>query len=351
MKLSEIGEFGLIERIRWEVKSVSPNVLLGLGDDAAVLRVSEGMLLLATTDMMVEGVHFLKDLVSPYALGRKAMASSLSDIAAMGGVPEYALISLALPKETPYTFVEELYRGLQEEASAFAVEIVGGDTSSSSRIILALTILGEVEAGWYVPRAGSKAGDLIWVTGRLGASSAGFHALKAGFRVKGQGNREITGPYIDRLNSEEREALAEAIGVHLFPAPRIHEGRAVASMRLASAMIDLSDGLAKDLAHICRESGVQAKVFQGRIPLHPAAAIVGKTLGEDPFVYALEGGEDYELLFTSPLQPGVVEEALRGLAGATCIGEVVEGEESRVWLVQPDGSVRPLRGGYDHFRS
>ncbi|MFN3477232.1 MAG: thiamine-phosphate kinase, partial [Candidatus Methylomirabilales bacterium] len=153
MKLSEIGEFGLIERIRRGMKSVSPNVLLGIGDDAAVLKISERRLLVATTDMMVEGVHFLRDFVSPYALGFKAMASSLSDIAAVGGVPRYALISLALPKGTPFTFVQELYRGLQEEASAFAVEIVGGDTSASSRIVLALTILGEVEAGWYVRRS------------------------------------------------------------------------------------------------------------------------------------------------------------------------------------------------------
>lgn len=349
---------GLIEWIRRGVKSVSPNVLLGLGDDAAVLRVSEGMLLVATTDMMVEGVHFLKDFVLPYALGRKAMASSLSDIAAMGGVPGHALISLALPKETPFTFVQELYRGLQEEASAFAVEIIGGDTSSSSRIVLALTILGEVEAGRYVPRMGAKAGDLIWVTGRLGASSAGLAALKAGFRVKGKEEGEITGPGVEQLSPKEREALAEAIRAHLFPVPRIPEGRAVAERRLASAMIDISDGLAKDLAHICRESGVAAKVFQERIPLHPAAAIVGRILEEDPLAYALEGGEDYELLFTSPLESSVVEEAFRDLVEAAWIGEIVKGPESGVrglesgvWLVQRDGSVRPLLGGYNHFRS
>lgn len=351
MLVSDVGEFGLIERIR-KGTITSSAVLLGIGDDAAVLKLREGMLLVATTDLLVEGVHFLRDFTTPYALGRKAMAANLSDIAAMGGIPRYTLIALALPKGASLEFVEELYRGLREEAATFGVEIVGGDTSSSpAGVVLAISVSGEVEREGSISRTGAKAGEGIWVTGHLGASAAGLAALKAGFRVKElQGvEEEIGGPGVERLSREEQEAIRLAILAHLFPRARIPEGRAIGGKKLASAMIDISDGLASDLRQICRESRVTARVSQGRLPLHPSAALVGRLLGQDPLVYALEGGEDYELLFTSAWSPHDVEEALGGLATATWIGEVVEGEGEPL-LLQPDGSSRPLGGGYNHFK-
>lgn len=352
MKLSAIGEFGLIDRIRKGGLAMAPGVLVGIGDDAAILEPSPGSLLVATTDLLIEGVHFRTELASPYAIGRKAMAVNVSDIAAMGGVPRHALIALALPQEIPVEFVEDFYRGLREEGARDRVEIVGGDTSSSpSGLALFLALLGEVERDRYLTRSGAKAGDTIWVTGRLGASAAGLAALEAGFRVAG-GSVAITGPGMDRLAAEERKALVEAIQAHLFPTPRVKEGRALTMAGVVSAMIDLSDGLASDLGHILTESGVSAKVYRERLPLHPATAVVGRLLGQDPWVYAVQGGEDYELLFTSPHEPRTVEGTLagQGLTSPTLIGEVVEGKEGG-FLIDPFGGSKPLRGGYEHFRS
>lgn len=350
MELSAIGEFGLIERIRKGLGPPLSQTLIGIGDDAAIFVSSEGRLLIATTDLLIEGVHFIAEFTPPYALGCKAIAVNVSDIAAMGGIPKHALVSLALPPGISVQFVEELYRGLKKEAAAFEVDIIGGDTSSSSSgVVLAVAVLGEVEPGSYLTRSGAKAGDTIWVTGRLGASAAGLAALQAGYRVQGAG---VTGPGIKGLREEEREALSEVIQAHLFPIPRVLEGRAIATKRLASAMIDVSDGLASDLGHICRESTVSAKVFRERLPLHPAVIVVGRLLGRDPLVYALQGGEDYELLFTSPREPPAIQEALaeEGLVPVTLVGEVVEGD-GKCLLVEPDGGIKPLTGGYEHFRA
>jgi len=353
MKLSAIGEFGLINRIRKGGLTMAPGVLVGIGDDAAILEPSRGSLLVATTDLLVEGIHFRFEFASPYAIGRKAMAVNVSDIAAMGGIPRYALIALAIPQEIPVEFVEECYRGLREEGSKERVEIVGGDTSSSSSgLVLSVTLLGEVERDRYLTRKGAKVGDSIWVTGRLGASAAGLAALEAGFRIGGEGVEGITGPGVERLTAEERKALVEVIQAHLFPISRVKEGRALTLAGVVSAMIDLSDGLASDLHHVLVESGVSAKIYQERLPLHPAAMVVGRLLGQDPWLYALQGGEDYELLFTSPEEPWRVEGALaaEGFPLPTLIGEVVEGSEGAL-LMDSFGDSKPLTGGYEHFRS
>lgn len=353
MRLSAIGEFGLIDRIRKGGLAMAPGVRVGIGDDAAILEPSPGNLLVATTDLLIEGVHFRREFASPYAIGWKAMAVNVSDIAAMGGIPRHALVALAVPQEVPVEFLEEFYRGLREEGARDQVEIVGGDTSSSpSGMVFSLALLGEVERDRYMIRGGAKAGDTIWVTGRLGVSAAGLAALEAGFRVTGEGAGGITGPGVERLAAEEREALVEAIRAHLFPTPRVKEGRALAIAGVVSAMIDLSDGLASDLGHILTESGVSAKVYRERLPLHPSTEIVGRLLGQDPWGYALQGGEDYELLFTSPKELPMVEGALagEGFAVPTLIGEVIQGEEGG-FLIDSFGRSNPLRGGYDHFRS
>ncbi|MBI3990136.1 MAG: thiamine-phosphate kinase [candidate division NC10 bacterium] len=350
--MSAIGEFGLIDRIRKGGLAVAPGVLVGIGDDAAILEPSPGNLLVATTDLLIEGVHFRTEFASPYAIGRKAMAVNVSDIAAMGGIPRHALIALAIPQEVPVEFIEDFYRGLREEGARDQIAIVGGDTSSSpSGLALFLALLGEVERDRYLTRGGAKAGDNIWVTGRLGASAAWLAALEAGFRVAGEGSGVITGPGIERLAAEEREALVEAIQAHLFPTPRVKEGRALTMAGVVSAMIDISDGLASDLGHILTESGVSAKVYRERLPLHPATAVVGRLLGQDPWVYAIQGGEDYELLFTSPNGPWTVEGTLaaEGLTLPILIGEVVEGKEGG-FLIDSFGGSKPLTGGYQHFQ-
>lgn len=353
MKLSAIGEFGLINRIRKRGLTMSPGVVVGIGDDAAILEPSPGRFLVATTDLLVEGIHFRSEFASPYAIGWKAMAVNVSDIAAMGGIPRHALVALAIPQEVPVEFIEECYRGLRDEGARDQVEIVGGDTSSSfSGLVLSVVLLGEVERDRYLTRKGAKVGDSIWVTGRLGASAAGLAALEAGFRMVGEGIEGITGPGVERLTAEERKALAEVIQAHLFPIPKVREGRVLALAGVVSAMIDISDGLASDLNHILVESGVSAKIYQERLPLHPAAMIVGRLLGQDPWLYALQGGEDYELLFTSSKEPWRVERALavEGFPLPTLIGAVVEGNEG-AFLMDSFGDSKPLTGGYEHFRS
>lgn len=345
MKLSAIGEFGLIERIRRLLPRAS-DALLGIGDDCAALRPREGRDLLLTTDLLVEGVDFTMHTITPFRLGRKSMAVNLSDIAAMGGLPRAALVALALPPEMETGFMDQLYGGLQDEAARFGVELIGGDLSASTALLVAVTLVGEIEAGKAITRSGAKPGERIWVTGRLGASGAGLMALKAGFRLHDDDHVETPSP----ISAELTEAIRQAMSRHLCPTPRVPEGRAIAEAGFASAMIDLSDGLASDLGHLCRESGVSAKIRQDRIPVDPAASATARHLGKDPMALALEAGEDFELLFTSSSEPNEILGVLSSGPGVTEVG-LIEWAGRGCLLVQEDGRAVPLSGGYDHFRS
>jgi thiamine-monophosphate kinase len=227
MKIAAIGEFGLIERIRQLLPRPSDAVTLGIGDDCALLRPKEGRDLLLTTDLLVEGIDFTKQTTTAFRLGRKAMGVNLSDIAAMGGLPRAALLTLALPSEMDIDFVDELYRGLQDEAVRFAVELIGGDLSASPTLMIGVTLVGDVEPGKAVTRSGAKPGERVWVTGRLGASSAGLLALEEGFRLRDDGQLEA--PF--DVSAELDETIRRAIDRHLCPLPRIREGRALAERR------------------------------------------------------------------------------------------------------------------------
>ncbi len=343
MKLSAVGEFGLIERIRSTLPRPS-RAILGIGDDCAVLRPTPGRDLLATTDLLVECVDFTEQTTTPFRLGRKAMAVSLSDIAAMGGLPRAALVTLALRPDVEAEFIDEVYRGLQQEGSRLGVEIIGGDISASSTLMIGVTVVGEVEPGQGVTRTGAKPGERIWITGRLGGSAAGFAALQAGFRLR---NDHVEGPLDD--TSQVAEAIREALERHLCPAPRIQEGRALAAAGVASAMIDVSDGLAADLVALCRESGVSAKLRKDRIPVDPVASIVGGLVGQDALAMALAGGEDFELLFSSPADADEIVRLFASGQAVTEVGEVTPPGEGCV-LVDRRGEAVPLSGGYDHFR-
>ena len=343
MKLSVIGEFGLVERIRHLLPRAS-DALLGIGDDCAALRPREGRDLLLTTDLLVEGVDFTMQTITPFRLGRKTMAVNLSDIAAMGGLPRAALVVLALPPETDSAFIDELYRGLQEEGVPFGVEVIGGDLSASPTLMIGVTLVGEVEPGRAVTRSGAKQGERIWVTGRLGASAAGLAALRAGFRLQGD---RVEVPF--ELSADLEKAIHAALERHLCPVPRVREGRALAEAGFASAMIDLSDGLASDLGHLCRESGVSARIREDLIPIDPAASVVAQHLGIDAMAMALGGGEDFELLFTSSSEPTEIHDMFSDGPGVTEVGEVEEAGHGCL-LVQRTGNEVPLAGGYDHFR-
>lgn len=345
MKLSVIGEFGLVERIRRSLPRAS-DALLGIGDDCAALRPRDGRDLLLTTDLLVEGVDFANQTITPFRLGRRAMGVNLSDIAAMGGLPRAALVALALPAEMHTEFVDQLYRGLQDEAARFGVELIGGDLSASPTLLIAITLVGEVESGRAITRSGAKSGERIWITGRLGASAAGLMALNAGFRLRDDDRLEVP----SQISAELTGAIREAIDRHLCPTPRVREGRAIAEAGFASAMIDLSDGLASDLGHLCRESGVSARIREDRIPVDPAASAIGRHLGKDPMTLALEGGEDFELLFTSSSESAEILELFSGGLEVTDVG-LIERAGQECVLVQRDDRVVRLSGGYDHFRS
>jgi thiamine-monophosphate kinase len=345
--LEALGEFGLINLIRRRVKHRSPGVLLGIGDDAAVLGVEEGHPLLLTTDLLLEGVHFQRAWGRPRDLGRKALAVNLSDIAAMGGRPLHAILGLAIPpRGASLEELDALLAGLEEEAEAYGVTVVGGDTcASSSGLVLAVTVVGVLTTGRILSRSGARPGDGLWVTGVLGGAAAGLWALERGLRPGAPWPAGLSRPAW--LGPEEEEAIQAAVAAHLTPAPRLAAGQALAGW--ATAMIDVSDGVASDVGHLCRESDIAATVLASRLPIHPGAVALARLSGQDVLDFALRGGEDYELLFTAAADPTPVLAAAAPDLRLTRIGEVSRGP-ARVMLIHADGRSEPLAGGFDHFR-
>lgn len=300
---------------------------LGIGDDAALVEVAPGHELVLTTDLSIEDIHFSRRLHPPRSVGHRALARSLSDIAAMGGTPRFALVSLALFRKTSRSWLEQFYAGAFALAARFGVAVVGGDTAVVSRkTLIDVVVAGEVERARALRRTGARPGDQLWVSGRLGLAALGLRWLKTRGRLRGES--------------------ARAVRAHLFPEPRCILGRFLGEKRLASALIDLSDGLSTDLAHLCGASGVGARVWANRIP---APEVSAESRGKGLLDLALHGGEDYELLFT--VRPGKVSEIPRRFQGVPLhhIGEVSRSED--LVLIRPNGKEEPLRsGGYDHFR-
>ena len=336
MQIADLGEFGLIERISSRIAGYGPDVVVGIGDDVAVLKTAEGRLLLATCDIQIEGVHFLRDRITPYQLGRKAAAINFSDIAAKGGSPRHLLISLALPGHLSVEFVDELYRGLQDEAGRAGAAIVGGNLARSlSGVVVDIMLLGEVEPDHLLLRSGAQVGDRVLVTGSLGRSAAGLALLLQ--------------PEVQVSEEQAQDVLA----AHLTPTPRLNEGHVIGQTRAATAMLDLSDGLASDVGHICEMSKVGVRIDGGRVPISEATIAVAAKIGQDSLRMALFGGEDYELLFTAPMdraqQLALAVESETGTP-VTDVGEIVPASEGRT-LMLPDGTVAPLMSeGWDHFR-
>jgi thiamine-monophosphate kinase len=330
MRLSDIGEFGLIERIRRSFAKRSIHAPVSIGDDAAALLLSPGTMLLATTDMLIEGVHFDLATADYFSLGWKSAAVNLSDIAAMGGAPRFCLAALALPNGTTVEEVREFYRGFMRPARKHGVLLVGGDTCRSKHgLVVTITVLGEAKRPQVITRAGARPGDLVFVTGTLGDSGAGLELLK---RKTGAGRRSSgAGTLIER---------------HLRPVPRIAWGRKLAESGCVSSMIDVSDGLSSDLGHLCEESAVGAEILEERLPLSAALRKV-TGLRHSAAWYALSGGEDYELLFT--VRPDKRKKLLSLRIPATEIGRITRAKERT--LILPGGTKAPLvPSGYDHFR-
>ncbi|HBY92486.1 MAG TPA: thiamine-phosphate kinase [Chloroflexi bacterium] len=336
MNVAELGEFPLIDRVRQILATEQPDVVIGIGDDVAVLDVRGDEFILATVDSQVEDVHFLRQTITPYQLGRRALAINLSDIAAMGGWPQYALASLALPTDTEVAWVEGLYRGLRVEADRFGVAVVGGNMArSAAEIFIDVTVLGHVARRHLLLRSGAQPGDRVLVTGHLGDSAAGLSLLL---------HPELSIPPAERALLTAR---------HLTPTPRLPEAAVIARSGLATAMIDLSDGLNSDIGHICERSQVGVRLWAARIPVSAAASRVAAQTDKSPLSLALEGGEDYELCFTAP--PEATETLIADVVRetgtpVTVVGEILSLEQGR-WLVSGDGHLAPLEaGGWEHFR-
>jgi len=308
-----------------------PAPVVGIGDDAAVLATASKSRTLVTTDFLTEGVHFRSRWTPPRLLGRKAMAVNLSDIAAMGGVPLSAVVSVGLPRGTTFAFARALATGLAEQARRHRVTIVGGDTCAAERLFVSVTLLGAVEIGREVLRSGARAGDRLYVTGTLGASAAGLGLLRR--RARGGRSR----------------AESTALRAHLDPEPRVLFGRALGLTGIARAMIDLSDGIARDLPRLCAASGVGAVVSASALPVDPAAArVLGKRRALEA---ALAGGEDYELLFAARAEHEPVLARLGARLGVPvrAIGAILPRGRG-VRLLGRDGRYRPLpRPAFEHF--
>lgn len=327
----------MIRLIRRTVeRSPAERVETGIGDDTAVLLPQPGARLLATTDLIVEDVHFRRAWASPFDIGWKSMTVNLSDIAGKGGRPLWALVGLALPAPADPAEVESLYEGMRQAAAPHGVAIVGGDTSVSPRgWFVNVTLLGE-HLGVPRLRRAAKPGDAVAVTGTLGRSAAGLAALEAGRA---------------RLGAVRPETIAVVTAAHLRPTARVAEGRWFGAAAGVHAMMDCSDGLATDLGHICRESRVGARVELDRLPVDPAAREVAGALGADALSWATSGGEDFELLLTcDPASVDALRDGLRRATGTalTVVGKIETLEEGVTFLGA--GGLRvEMPAGYEHF--
>jgi thiamine-monophosphate kinase len=330
--IAQVGEFGFIRSVMMNCVHAPEKVIQGIGDDCAVIGPYEDRVLLITTDLLVEDVHFLRGKISFRELGAKAVAVNLSDIAAMGGIPRHLFVSLAIPRRMPVEDLSELDAGMKDMCRTYGVNLLGGDTSASQGgLFINVTVIGEADAKAVLYRKGASSGDRVYVTGTVGNAGAGLRLLQ----------EELI------AHDDLREAL---IAAHNRPRPRLEQGRLIAGSMLASSMIDISDGLLSDLGHICEESGVGARIFEERLPLSDELKALCRVNSLDPSEMALSGGEDYELLFTVPVKNAESLEALLQRHGHLFfeIGRITEGKSIRVVLAGgTEKEVTP--SGFDHF--
>jgi len=330
MKVSEIGEFGLIDLLAKmiadaQINSLALDLLIGIGDDAAAWKCTD-VVQLATVDSMVQDIHFSLETTTWQDLGWKSLAINLSDIAAMGGVPRYALVALSLPPETEVADVSALYQGMMELARQFNVAIVGGNISRSMEVSVTITVIGNSASQAILKRSAARPGDIIAVTGYPGSAAAGLEMLSKKLRFK----------------SPAAKYFKDAF---LRPAPRITEGQLLIKLGIAAA-IDISDGLLADLRHICQASQVGARVITDFLPIHD---MVKASFKQKALSLALGGGEDYELLFTG--SDTAIKEARNELrCPVTAIGEITADEPGKINLVDAAGCpVKIGRMGWTHF--
>ena len=312
MKIKNIGEFGLIDRIAKKPKD--KKIIVGIGDDAAVFQTSKSFQVL-TTDCLVEGDHFNRDWFSPKQIGMKAIEINVSDIAAMGAKPKYVLVSIALPIELDVDFVEELYEGMWNTCNRYDIEIIGGNMTHCEKIVISITLTGEVTKKNLSLRSGAKSGDFIFVSGHLGYGKAGLKLFQE--KIKG----------FDKVKKS-----------YLEPKAQLKTSFAIAPF--VNSMIDISDGLAPEIRHICNQSKSGAIIYKDKIPISEEVRNVAKKLDEDEYDYALFGGEDFQLLYT------VSKENLNKVKGFL-IGEITKNKKISLFYNGKEEEIKEK--GYDHF--
>lgn len=331
-----VGELALVRWTRNTFPPQSPLIFLGIGDDAAAYHPPKKNISLLTTDLCIEGIHFNRQYASMEQIGYKALASNLSDIAAMGGKPVLFLVSVALPADISFAAFKKLYQGMKSLCRRTGVQLIGGDTSESPNgLFISITVIGEVSPKSLVSRSGAEPGDRIFVTGTIGDAGAGLDILR---RRKGK----------DARTSLSHETYL--IKRHLLPVPRIQEGHFLSSNRFPHAMIDLSDGLSTDLGHLCKESGVGAEVIVEGLPVSPQLTSYCASIGQSVFPFVFGGGEDYELLFTvSPKKIARLKRlSLKKKIKFTEVGQIIS--KKGLWERTKRG-LRPIpKIGFEHFR-
>lgn len=331
--MSNLTEFELIARLTAGAPREAKDLIRGVGDDCAVIAGPGGRDWLVTADALIENVHFNLKWADLKALGRKALSVNLSDIAAMGGTPRFYLVAIGLPPKRALSIAEPIYAGMRETAKEHGLIMIGGDTvASPSSLTLSITAIGEIERSRCLYRSGARAGDAIYITGTSGGSALGLCCLKAGFK----GDDAL--PFIKR---------------HLDPMPRIAEGQWIANSRMATAMIDVSDGIVADLSHIADESGAGFEVDVSAVPRDPGFGRLAGELGHDPVDLALTGGEDYELLFTIA---GDRADELRRIAAQcpggckmTRIGTITADSAARIVKDAKGCAIKLKTMGFNHF--
>jgi len=337
--LAELGEFGLIDRLTGNVKSYHPETLKGIGDDAAVIEVGDKVILFST-DLLVEGIHFDLTYMPLRHLGYKAAVVNISDIAAMNGIPGQMTVSIAVSSRFSAEALDELYSGIRLACEKYRVDLVGGDTSSNVKgLTISVSILGEAKKEEVVYRSGARPGDLLCVTGDLGSAYVGLLILE----------REKSVFSADPGMKPELAGFEYQVGRQLKPEARTDIRNLLSGIGVhPTSMIDISDGLASEVLHICKQSGVGSRIFEARIPIDEQTREHAKSFRIIPSVAALSGGEDYELLFTVKQDD---YEKIKDIAGISLIGHMTSSAEGK-YLITPDGKSVPITAqGWDAMKA
>lgn len=343
--IRELGEKGLLQQLR-RFLGKSPEVVRSFSEDCAVLELDRERYQLVSVDAMVEGVHFRTEFMPPFYIGRKAIKINVSDISAMGGKPQFYMVSIGAPSDTPGRTIQDIYEGMSSAADPLGMVCIGGNLAASPKLFLDIFVTGTVAKDVVTMRNGAQVGDSIFVTGKLGSAAEGYRLLKDGFRLIGEQGLVMSG------DQRDSRYVYECILSQLDPPCLNHPARELANSRAVHAMIDLSDGIGSDLAEICQESQVGATVEISKLPIAPGVLYWERKRNQDPVTLALQGGEDYHLLFTAlnKDKEDLARRADEFEIELFEIGKIVPANEG-VHTVNELGQKQPLAKGYEHFRS